>query len=51
MKIKCIRCGEEFILEEGEKKFYKDKGFPYPKRCRDCRIVRKRYREKYEKNS
>ena len=37
ISIKCIDCGTEFSISDGEQKFYKSKGFPLPKRCVDCR--------------
>lgn len=37
MKAKCKECSAPFVVTEGEKDFYKAKGFPVPKRCRDCR--------------
>ena len=41
MKIKCQDCGTEFIFSVSEQKFYKEKGFTPPKRCRLCRQNRK----------
>ena len=41
MKIKCKDCGEEFIFTENEQRFYEEKGFVSPKRCRLCRQQRK----------
>lgn len=34
---KCITCGTEFDLTDGELSFYKEKGFQEPKRCAKCR--------------
>jgi hypothetical protein len=42
--LKCWECGERFIFEVAEQKFYKSKGFNYPKRCPVCR-ERKWFRE------
>ncbi len=39
--IKCQDCGEEFPFSEKEQEFYKEKGFPPPKRCHFCRKARK----------
>lgn len=41
IKIKCQDCGEEFIFTANEQIFYKEKGFIPPKRCKDCRIIKK----------
>lgn len=43
--IKCQDCGEEFIFTDGEEAFYKEKGFPEPKRCKNCRQARKNLRK------
>ena len=40
-KIKCQDCGEEFIFSERDQKFYQEKGFNPPKRCKNCRNIRK----------
>lgn len=41
--IKCIEpgCTEEFEFACGEQKFYADKGYPDPKRCKPHRIVQR----------
>lgn len=39
--IKCQDCGEEFIFSENDQKFYQEKGFQPPKRCKNCRNIRK----------
>lgn len=41
IKIKCQDCGEDFIFSERDQKFYEEKGFQSPKRCRNCRNARK----------
>ncbi len=46
MKRKCVQCGKEFYLSEGEIKFYKDKGLTLPKRCKECREANKGNRGK-----
>lgn len=33
----CVECGKEFIFTEGEQKFYEEKGFQEPHRCKECR--------------
>ena len=38
--IKCQDCGQEFIFTVKEQKFYDEKGFPPPKRCKFCRNAR-----------
>ena len=41
VKIKCQDCGTEFIFSVKEQKFYEEKDFAPPKRCRLCRTARK----------
>lgn len=40
-RIKCQDCGEEFNFSENDQKFYEEKGFQPPKRCKFCRNARK----------
>jgi hypothetical protein len=35
--LKCFECGDRFTFTVEEQKFYKQKGFKLPKRCRKCR--------------
>lgn len=41
IKLICKDCGKEFDFTVGEQKFYNEKGFPAPIRCRECRNVKK----------
>ncbi|WP_067725085.1 RQC-minor-1 family DNA-binding protein [Oceanobacillus damuensis] len=47
MLLKCWECGNRFTFTVGEQQFYKQKGFDFPKRCKECRDRRK-YEEFYE---
>jgi NAD-dependent SIR2 family protein deacetylase len=40
--LKCVGCGKNFLFTEAEQKFYEEKGFTEPKRCKECRQERKR---------
>ena len=40
IKIQCKDCGEVFDFTENEQKFYEEKGFVPPKRCKACRNAR-----------
>lgn len=33
----CTDCGDSFTMTKGNKEFYDEKGFNYPKRCKPCR--------------
>ena len=38
----CKQCNHEFVFNESEQAFYKEKGFENePQRCPECRAVRK----------
>lgn len=39
--LKCWECGERFTFTVEEQRFFKQKGFVLPKRCRDCRFKRR----------
>ena len=39
--IECVDCEELFKFTEGEQKYYKSKGFDFPKRCKACREKRR----------
>lgn len=39
--LKCKDCGKEFEFTVGEQKFFEEKGFGEPVRCRECRNAKK----------
>lgn len=47
-KIICRNCGKEFTFTVGEQRFYEEKGFSKPVRCKECRDKRKADRENQE---
>ena len=51
VKIKCQDCGTEFIFNIAEQKWYEEKGFTPPKRCRYCRNRRKNEQYKRERRN
>lgn len=40
-KIKCQDCGEDFVFTVNDQRFYAEKGFNEPKRCKFCRANKK----------
>ncbi len=40
--LQCVDCGEDFIFNSGEQKFYHSKSLSQPKRCKPCRDKRRR---------
>lgn len=49
MALVCIDCGEDFEFTIGEKKFYKEKGFSPPRRCKNCRYKRRVEKQRKDK--
>lgn len=43
--IVCKNCGNEFTFTVGEQKFFEEKGFTKPVRCKECRNKRKAEKE------
>ena len=41
IKLICKDCGKEFDFTVGEQKFYEEKGFAQPIRCKECRDAKK----------
>ena len=39
--VKCVGCGDEFILEAKEQEWYESRQLFIPKRCPACRLSRK----------
>jgi hypothetical protein len=37
----CIDCACEFVWSAGEQSFYVENGFTPPRRCRNCRELKK----------
>ena len=44
----CKECGKLFFLKDTEISWFKEKGFPIPKRCKHCRDKRKQMKETNE---
>jgi hypothetical protein len=44
LELKCVErgCGAAFFVPEGERRFLVEKGYSLPKRCRACRMEKKR---------
>jgi hypothetical protein len=42
MEIKCKNCGEVFVMSKEELAWYHERGFDFPKRCPECRKLRRR---------
>ncbi len=38
----CADCGEDFTFEVGEQQYFWSKGLSEPKRCKTCRVIRRR---------
>lgn len=40
-QITCVDCGQPFEFTDGEQKWFAEKGYAKPKRCKACRQARK----------
>lgn len=40
-QLKCVQCKQEFTFTEGEQKFFAERNFTEPKRCKACRQAKK----------
>ena len=40
--IECVDCHKEFEHDGPEHEFFAQKGYDKPKRCKDCRIAKKK---------
>lgn len=50
VRIKCKECGKEFEFTDEERNFFVSKGLETPKRCKECRIKRRKDRWKREES-
>ena len=41
MEVKCRACGKTFEMSKEELAWYHEKGFDIPKRCPECRKIRR----------
>jgi len=41
-QLTCLDCGREFTFASGEQRYFWAKGLSEPKRCKQCRVLRKR---------
>lgn len=49
--IVCKECGATFTISDNEAKWYEEKGFEVPKRCKDCRKSRRRNKSRENNKS
>lgn len=40
-ELECIECGEKFVITVDDQQWYASKGFKEPKRCKNCRRLRR----------
>ena len=44
-RLTCADCGREFAFTAEEQRFFREKGFDPPKRCKECRRAKKEQRD------
>ena len=42
----CTDCGKKFVFNKGEQAYYLDRAYIEPKRCADCRKIKRKERKK-----
>ena len=47
--VNCKDCGQVFVLDRGQLRWYSNMGYPLPKRCPDCRMKRKEAKKREKK--
>ena len=47
----CVDRGEKFVFTAKEQEFYASKGFQEPKRCPECRKIKKQQRFNRDENT
>lgn len=45
IEIKCCDCGNTFYFTDRDQAFYKEKGYQNPRRCFNCRKLKKQQME------
>ncbi len=50
-ELSCIDCGKSFVFTASEQDFFAKKGFTNPKRCPDCRKLKKMQRNRNENSN
>ena len=45
-RLTCADCGREFTFGAEEQRFFRERGFDPPKRCKECREAKKAQRER-----
>jgi hypothetical protein len=43
-RLTCADCGRDFAFSAEEQRFFREKGFDPPKRCKECRQAKKEQR-------
>ena len=49
-RLTCADCGREFSFTAEEQRFFREKGYDPPKRCRECRQAKKERRDNDDRN-
>lgn len=49
IELTCVGCGKSFIYTVKDQEFYEEHGYQPPKRCKQCRILRQKERERFSK--
>jgi hypothetical protein len=44
-RLTCADCGRQFAFSAEDQRYFREKGFDPPKRCKECRAAKKAQRE------
>lgn len=44
-ELECVDCRAKFLFSAGEQKFFTERQFTAPRRCKECRQARKQAKE------
>lgn len=50
IKQKCRECGKFFEIDDKEQAWYRERDFTFPRRCKPCRINRRKQSNRKEEN-
>lgn len=50
-ELSCVDCGKPFTFTAKEQDFFAKKGFTNPKRCPECRRLKKMQRSQHENSN
>jgi hypothetical protein len=47
----CVDCTQPFTIDDGERRFFEQRGFAMPKRCPACRQQKRRLKDQQQQQN